>query len=61
MILTFKTHRKFVIGRLPALGLWRRNHVSRKALRHLDEAALHDLALTRDDVSREMAKWFWQT
>jgi len=38
---------------------WRRRSRSRHELRHLGEAGLHDIGLSRCDAAAEVSKPFW--
>jgi uncharacterized protein YjiS (DUF1127 family) len=46
---------------LTRLETWLDRIEQRHALRHLPEAALRDVALTRADADREAEKPFWQS
>ena len=45
---------------LQQIGLWRERVRSRYLLHKLDDRMLCDIGLSRSDVHRECAKYFWQ-
>lgn len=47
--------------RLPPVGRWFRVAAERRRLAELDDAALRDIGLTRDDVIAEASRPFWDT
>lgn len=50
-----------LVLRVPAtLRIWYQRWQQRAHLDELDDRLLRDVGLTRDQVRRECAKWFWQ-
>ncbi len=47
-------------GICSVIGLWLARSQQRRHLAQLDDTALQDIGLTRQDVQRETAKPFWQ-
>ena len=47
--------------RLPPVRRWFRVAAERRRLAELDDAALRDIGLTRDDVIAEAGRPFWDT
>jgi uncharacterized protein YjiS (DUF1127 family) len=42
------------------LAIWRRRMAEREAFTELGDRELRDMGLSRWEVERELAKWFWR-
>jgi uncharacterized protein YjiS (DUF1127 family) len=51
----------WVANTLILLLVWQRRYLERQALANFDGHRLDDIGLTREDVSREIAKPFWRS
>lgn len=50
----------WIVKAIRSIGVWMDRSQQRQRLFELDDAALKDIGLTRDDVQIEIAKPFWR-